>query len=68
MDINTNAYRVVREATGELPKKSIGRSKAGKLGGTARAKSLSRSKRVQIARQANAARWKGGDHGKDNAA
>jgi hypothetical protein len=68
MDMNSNAYRIVQESTGQLPKKSRGKSRAGKLGGVARAKSLSHSKRVEIAQRANAARWKGGSHERDNAA
>lgn len=57
MDVNTSAYRVVQIATGEMHAKSVAKSKAGKLGGLARAKSLPRIKRKQIALKANRARW-----------
>jgi hypothetical protein len=59
MDINTSAYRVVQIATGMLPNKSTVKSNAGKLGASARAKSLSKKKRRAIARKANRARWSG---------
>lgn len=57
MDVNTAAYRVVQLSIGELPKKSPVKSKAGKLGALARAKSLPKTKRREIARKANRARW-----------
>lgn len=57
MDVNTNAFRVVQIATGEVRAKSVTKSKAGKLGGLARAKSLPKSKRRKIALVANRARW-----------
>jgi hypothetical protein len=57
MDMNTAAYRVVQIATGELPNKSPVKSRAGKLGALARAKSLPKAKRRQIALKANKARW-----------
>lgn len=57
MDINTIAYRVVQQAIGAVPKKSVKRAKAGKLGGIARAKSVSKQKRRQIALNANRKRW-----------
>jgi hypothetical protein len=57
MDVNTNAFRVVQVATGELRAKSATKSRAGRLGGLARAKSLPKSKQKQIAHKANRARW-----------
>jgi len=57
MDVNTIAYRVVQEATGVAPKKSLKRAKAGKSGGLARAKSLSKARKQEIALKANRARW-----------
>lgn len=57
MDINTIAYRVVQQSLGQAKKKSAARAKAGKLGGTARAKRLSKAQRHQIAVKANSARW-----------
>lgn len=57
MDINTNAFRVVQEATGQKPKKSPAKLRAGKSGGLARAKALSSSQKREIAVKANRARW-----------
>jgi hypothetical protein len=57
MDLNTNAFRVVHTSTGEITRKSEQKSKAGKLGALARAKSLPKAKRRKIALQANRARW-----------
>jgi len=57
MDINTSAYRVVQQSIGNGPKKSAAKMMAGKLGGIARAKSVSKKKRRQIALNANRKRW-----------
>jgi hypothetical protein len=57
MDLNTNAYRIVHISTGDIARKSEQKSKAGKLGALARAKSLPRAKRKKIALRANRARW-----------
>lgn len=64
-DVVSNAIKVARIATGEdqedMPKAKQGRSAAaaelGKLGGKARAKSLSAKKRSEIAKKAAAKRW-----------
>jgi hypothetical protein len=64
-DVVSNAIKVARIATGEeeeaMPKKRPAKSEAaaelGKLGGAARAKSLSAKKRSEIARKAAAKRW-----------
>jgi hypothetical protein len=58
MDLSTSAYRIVQTATGDINPKSPSKMKAGKIGGTARAKALSKRKRKQIALKANRARWK----------
>jgi hypothetical protein len=64
-DVVSNAVKVARIATGEedeaMPKPKKGKSAAaaelGKLGGAARAKSLSAKKRSEIAKKAAAKRW-----------
>lgn len=61
-DVVANAVRVMRIATGEEqedqePIRSAA-AQLGKLGGTARAKSLSKKRRSEIAKQAAAKRWK----------
>ncbi len=64
-DVFSNAIKVARLATGEedeaVPKKRPAKSEAaatlGKLGGAARAKSLSAKKRSEIAKKAAAKRW-----------
>jgi hypothetical protein len=64
-DVVSNAIRVAQIATGEadedMPKKRPAKSEAaaelGKLGGAARAKSLSAKKRSEIAKKAAAKRW-----------
>lgn len=61
MDVNVRAYRVVQAALGEAPsapnpKKDAAR-KGGLRGGPSRAKSISRERRVEIARKASRARW-----------
>lgn len=64
-DVVSNAIKVARIATGEeaeaMPKTKEGKSAAaselGKLGGAARAKSLSAKKRSEIAKKAAKKRW-----------
>ncbi len=64
-DVVSNAIKVARIATGEeeeaMPAKRPAKSEAaatlGKLGGAARAKSLSAKKRKEIAKKAAAKRW-----------
>ena len=64
-DVIGNAIKVARIATGEeeeaTPKKRPAKSEAaaalGKLGGAARAKSLTAKKRSEIAKKAAAKRW-----------
>lgn len=61
MDLNVRAFRVVQEATADnlptdSPRKDAAR-KGGLAGGPSRAKSISRERRVEIARKASAARW-----------
>ena len=59
MDVNVHAFRTVQQATGEIaPKiKRASSKKGGLIGGPARAKSTSRERRVEIAKQASRARW-----------
>lgn len=64
-DVISNAVRVMQIATGEIEESGVtedGKSRAavelGRRGGAARAKSLSKKKRLAIARKAAAARWK----------
>jgi hypothetical protein len=72
-DVAETAFRVMREATGEAPKtlppsgrteknpEAVARgAKGGKKGGVARAKNLSSSEKVEIARLAGQSRWKRG--------
>jgi hypothetical protein len=68
LDLNTLAHRIVGEATGDAPKPTealppkdpaavaLGR-RGGLIGGKARADSLTKERRVEIARKAAAARW-----------
>lgn len=64
-DVVSNAVKVMRIATGDeeedMPKKRPAKSEAaatlGKLGGAARAKSLTAKKRKEIAKKAAASRW-----------
>lgn len=64
-DVIGNAVKVMRIATGEDgdTAQDDGKNKAaqelGKLGGTARAKSMSAKRRKEIAKKAAAARWEG---------
>ena len=59
MDVNVQAFRVVQQATGEGERKVVKASsrKGGLVGGPARAKAMSRERRVEIARNASNARW-----------
>lgn len=59
-DVVSNAVHVMRIATGEIMERAEEPSAAAKLGskgGKARAASLGRSKRVEIAKRAAAKRW-----------
>ena len=61
MDLNVHAFRLVQEATSEVkPQKAkqAASRKGGLKDGAARAKSISPSRRTEIARKASAARWK----------
>lgn len=68
-DVNETAYRVMLEATGQIPKTDPAKkaknpdavargSKGGKKGGTSRAAKLSPSDRSESASKAAKARWK----------
>jgi hypothetical protein len=62
MDLNVRAFRVVQTAingpsAAPDPKKASAR-KGGLKGGPSRARSISRERRVEIARKASRARWK----------
>lgn len=63
-DVVSNAVHVMRIATGELtePDTTDGKSKAavelGRKGGLARAKAISKKRRVAIAKAAARLRWK----------
>ena len=63
-DANQLAKHIVDVATGEIedspPAKAEGQRKGGLKGGPARAKSLTPSRRQEIARKAAATRWKQG--------
>lgn len=55
-----NAVHVAKIATGEIEESThepSGKARSGKAGGTARAKSLTKERRSEIARQAAQARW-----------
>jgi hypothetical protein len=61
MDLNVQAFRLVQEATSDAVSNSAklaSSRKGGLKGGTARAKSISPERRREIARKANAARWR----------
>lgn len=62
MDINVQAFRLVREATEppslEKRRKRSAASNGGKIGGKKRSESLTPERRIEIAKIANAARWK----------
>ena len=64
-DVIRNAVHVMRLATGEISESDQtdeGKNKAavelGRKGGVARAKSISKTKRIEIARKAAKKRWK----------
>jgi hypothetical protein len=59
-DVIGNAVHVMRIATGEIEdtKPKSGRTRSGRAGAKARAKSLSADERKRIAKKAAAARWK----------
>ena len=59
-DLNRRAFDIVRIASGEAEDKprAAAPSKAGRVGGSARAKSLSPEKRKAIAEKAAKARWR----------
>ena len=62
MDLNVRAFRVVQEAIKEErpvsnPKTEAAR-RGGLKGGPSRAQSVSRERRVEIAKKASAARWR----------
>lgn len=61
-DINSRAAMIVAMSTGQSPEpessKNPAASASGKLGGKARAQSLSKRKRAEIAKLAASARWK----------
>lgn len=66
-DFTQIAFDVMRQATGEIPKivrvKSLEAAELGRLGGLkggkARSESLTPKRRIEIAKKAAAARWKG---------
>ena len=64
MDVNVRAFRTVQEALREdkcvVSGKKVAGKKGGSIGGRARANSLSKERRVEIAKKASAARW--GEH------
>jgi hypothetical protein len=59
MDLNVTAFRIVNDLTTEKKedKRSVIASKAGKVGGPARARKLTGAQRKLIAQKANEARW-----------
>ena len=60
MDVNRNAFRIVHALTDEnkheTPRSAAARI-GGRAGGSARAKSLSASRRREIAQKASRSRW-----------
>jgi hypothetical protein len=59
-DVIGGAIKVARIATGEEPEETVAKSAAaelGALGGKARAESLSKKKRSEIAKKAAKTRW-----------
>lgn len=66
MDVNVRAFRVVQEAISEespvSKEKKLASQKGGLIGGPSRAKSISRDRRVEIARKASRARWQKSKH------
>lgn len=66
MDLNVRAFRTVQEAISErvspdAAKKKAASRKGGLAGGRSRAQSLTRERRIEIAKHANAARWRKGE-------
>ena len=61
MDLNVRAFRVVQEAVNGPSHATQARREAsrkgGLKGGPARARAISRERRVEIAKKANAKRW-----------
>lgn len=61
MDLNVRALRTVQAALAEpaLPnKRKEAARKGGLVGGASRAKTISATRRIEIARNASAARWR----------
>lgn len=58
-DLNRRAFAIVRIATGEAEDEGVSASaqKGGKVGGKARAKALTPTRRAEIARKAAKTRW-----------
>ena len=63
-DVIGNAVKIMKIATGEIddvpdvkPGKNAAAAELGRLGGAARAKSLSKKKRTEIAKKATIKRW-----------
>ncbi len=63
MDVNTNAYRIVKALTEEkdetVEKTKKARAAAGRIGGRRRASTLSVQRKKEIAVNASSARWPG---------
>ena len=63
MDMNVQAFRLVREATeepsAEKKRRQAASKRGGLTGGRARAVALSSEKRSEIAKKASAVRWNG---------
>jgi hypothetical protein len=60
VDVNVRAFRVVQAAINEkapVSKKKEASRQGGLKGGPARARSISRERRVEIAKKASEARW-----------
>lgn len=61
MDINVRAFRVVQEAlsgaSSAASEKKVAARKGGLIGGPSRARSISKERRLEIAKKASRARW-----------
>lgn len=61
MDVNVHAFRIVKQATEDVPptdkNKRAASRRGGLIGGRSRAVNLTSEKRREIARKASAARW-----------
>jgi hypothetical protein len=60
VDVNVRAFRVVQTAISERSEpdaRKVAASKGGRVGGPSRARSISRERRIEIAKKASAARW-----------